>query len=107
MLNSLHWITREAKKTADNKPFYNIAEHIPELSELVAADGQMDGCWHESFRIFAIENLGVKTFDIEKLKQVLDAKRQGYQNTTNVLNYLASHNRDHLLAEARFRDIDQ
>ncbi|UNU25624.1 hypothetical protein D0A37_19025 [Microcoleus vaginatus HSN003] len=103
----LHWITREAKKTADKKPFYNIAEHIPELPELVAADGQMDGCWHESFRIFAIENLAGNTFDIEKLKQVLDAKQQGYQTTTNVINYLATHDRDHLLAEASFRDIDQ
>jgi 1,4-alpha-glucan branching enzyme len=30
------------------------------------------------------------TFDIEKLKQVLDAKQQGYQQTTNVINYLAT-----------------
>ncbi|MEG4419849.1 hypothetical protein QUA70_14875 [Microcoleus sp. LAD1_D5] len=74
----LHWITREAKKNASNKPFYNIAEHFPELPELVTADGPMDWCWHEIFRIFAIENLGAKTFDIEKLKQVLDAKQQGY-----------------------------
>ncbi|MEG4217741.1 alpha-amylase family glycosyl hydrolase [Microcoleus sp. Pol14C6] len=103
----LHWITREAKKTAGNKAFYNIAEHIPELPELVAADGPMDGCWHESFRIFAIENLAGKTFDMEKLKQVLEPKQQGYQTTTNAINYLASHDRDHLLAEASFRDIDR
>ncbi|MEG4251712.1 alpha-amylase family glycosyl hydrolase [Microcoleus sp. Pol10D4] len=102
----LHWITREAKKTAGDKPFYNIAEHIPELPELVAADGPMDGCWHESFRIFAIENLAGDTFDIEKLKQVLEPKQQGYQNTTNVINYLASHDRDHLLAEESFRTLD-
>lgn len=67
----------------------------------------MDGCWHESFRLFAIENLGGNTFDIEKLKQVLDATQQGYQKTTNVINYLASHHRDHLLAEASFRDLDR
>lgn len=103
----LHWITREAKKTAGDKPFYNIAEHIPELPELVAADGPMDGCWHESFRIFAIESLGTKTFDIDKLKQVLEPKQQGYQNTTNAINYLASHDRSHLLASASFRDIDR
>ena len=93
MLNSLNWITREAKKTAGNKSFYNIAEHIPELPKLVAADEPMDGCWHESFRIFAVENLGANTFDIEKLKQVLEPKQQGYQNTTNAINYLASDDR--------------
>ena len=65
------------------------------------------GCWHESFRIFARENLGGNTFDIEKLKLVLDAKQQGYQQTTNVINYLASHDRDHLLAAASFRTLDR
>jgi 1,4-alpha-glucan branching enzyme len=52
----------------------NIAEQILELPEFVAGDGPMDGCWHESIRIFARENLGGNTFDIEKLKQVLNAK---------------------------------
>jgi 1,4-alpha-glucan branching enzyme len=66
----------------------------------------MDGCWHESFRIFARENLAGNTFDIEKLKQVLDAKQLGYQKTINVINYLASHNRHDLLTEASFRTLD-
>ena len=66
----------------------------------------MDGCWHESFRIFARENLGGNSFDIEKLKQVLDAKQQGYPQTTNVINYLVSHDRHHLLATASFWTLD-
>jgi 1,4-alpha-glucan branching enzyme len=73
----------------------------------VAADGPMDRCWHESFRIFARENLAGNTFDIEKLKQVLEPKQQGYQITTNAINYLASHDCDHLLAEASFQDIEK
>jgi|GEM_PF-7088187 len=44
---------------------------------------------------------------MEKLKQVLDAKQQGYQQTTNVINYLASHDRHHLLATASFRTLDR
>lgn len=67
----------------------------------------MDGCWDESFRFFARENLAGNTFDIEKLKQVLDAKQQGYQKTINVINYLASHHRHHLLAAASFRTLDR
>jgi 1,4-alpha-glucan branching enzyme len=67
----------------------------------------MDGCWHESFCILARENLAGNTFDIEKLKQVLDAKQQGYQQTTNVINYLASHDRHHLLVAASFRTLDR
>ncbi len=66
----------------------------------------MDGCWHESFRSFARENLAGNTFNIEKLKQVLDGKQQGYQQKTNVINYLASHHRHRLLAAASFRALD-
>lgn len=66
----------------------------------------MDGCWRESFRIFALENLAGNSFEIPKLKQVLDATQQGYQNTTNVINYLASHDRNHLLAESSFESLD-
>jgi 1,4-alpha-glucan branching enzyme len=73
----------------------------------VAADGPMDGCWHESFRIFPARKSRGNTFDIEKLKQVLDAKQQGYQQTTNVINYLVSHHRHHLLAAESFRDLTE
>jgi len=65
----------------------------------------MDRCWDESFRIFARENLAWN-FDTEKLKQVLDAKQKSYQKTTNVINYLTSHHRHHLLAAASFRTLD-
>ncbi|WP_445240189.1 hypothetical protein [Microcoleus vaginatus] len=43
---------------------------------------------------------------MEKLKQVLELKQQGYQKVTNVINYLASHDRSHLLAEESFRTLD-
>ncbi|WP_445302239.1 alpha-amylase family glycosyl hydrolase [Microcoleus sp. F4-D5] len=65
----------------------------------------IDEC--QIFRIFARENLAGKTFDIEKLKQVLDGKQQGDRNTTNAIDYFASHDRDCLLAEASFRILDR
>jgi 1,4-alpha-glucan branching enzyme len=103
----LHWITQEATKAAGSKPFYNIAEHIPENPELVSENGPIEGCWHESFRMFVIENITGDTFDVERLKEVLDCKQQGYKTTTNVVNYLASHDRDHLMAEEGFRTLDK
>ena len=101
----LYWITNEAKKTAGNKPFYNIAEHIPDTASVVTPQGPMDSCWHESFRFFAIQEICGDAFDLEKLKEALDAKRQGYTGTTSVVNYLASHDRDHLMAELASRQI--
>lgn len=57
--------------------------------------------------MFVIENITGDTFDVERMKEVLDAKRQGYTTTTNVVNYLASHDRDHLMAEEGFRTLDK
>jgi 1,4-alpha-glucan branching enzyme len=102
----LHWIAEEAKQAAGGKPFYNIAEHIPEATCITCcAQGPMDACWHESFRIFAIEHLCSDNFNPEKLKEALDARRQGFGTSTNVVNYLASHDREHTLTELGDRGI--
>ncbi len=101
----LYWITDEARKTAGNKPFYNIAEHIPDTSSITTPQGPMDSCWHESFRFFVLQDISGDSFNIDKLKEAMDAKRQGYATATSVVNYLASHDRDHLMAELASRQI--
>jgi 1,4-alpha-glucan branching enzyme len=46
-----------------------------------------------------------ETFELEKLKEVLDPKRQGYGATTNVINYLATHDRERIFRELGDRGI--
>jgi len=101
----LFWITQEATKAAGNKPFYNIAEHIPEAICITQPDGPFEGCWHESFRIFAIEHICSDKFDLAKLKEALDGKFQGFAGATSVVNYLASHDRERTLTELGDRGI--
>ena len=101
----LDWLAKQAKKNAAPKPFYNIAEHIPDTSTIVSPEGPMDACWHESFRYFVIPLICGETFELEKLKEVLDPKRQGYETTTNVINYLATHDREHIFKELGDRGI--
>jgi 1,4-alpha-glucan branching enzyme len=38
-------------------------------------------------------------FDLNELKSAIDFKQQGYAKTTNVLNYLATHDREHMIVE--------
>ncbi|NEQ22983.1 MAG: alpha-amylase, partial [Microcoleus sp. SIO2G3] len=95
----LEWLGKEAKEAAANKPFYNIAEHIPDTSKIVHPKGPLDACWHESFHYFVIPQVCGTTFDLEKLKEVLNPKQQGYVVSTNVVNYLATHDREHLMRE--------
>lgn len=101
----LDWLAKEAKQAANHKPFYNIAEHIPDTNKVVSPQGPLDACWHESFRYFIIPLICGESFEIEKLKEVLDPKRQSYEKSTNVINYLATHDREHLMRELGNRDI--
>ncbi len=101
----MHWIVEEAKKTAGAKPFYNIAEHIPETPSITNIDGPMDGCWHDSFYHCVLAHICGDTFDLEQLKNVLDCKRQGFMGATNVVNYLTNHDHNHVLGELGDRSI--
>lgn len=95
----LHWITQQAREAAGSKPFYNIGEHIPENPSIAAGfEGPMDGIWHDSFRYFVVAHICGDTFELEKLKEVLDGKRQGYSDATNIVNYLSNHDHDRILA---------
>ncbi|MDZ8056111.1 MAG: alpha-amylase family glycosyl hydrolase [Aulosira sp. ZfuVER01] len=101
----MHWIVQEAKNAAGAKPFYNIAEHIPETTSITNIDGPMDGCWHDSFRHTVTVHICGDTFDLESLKDVIDAKRQGFMGATNVVNYLTNHDHDRLMVELGNRNI--
>ncbi len=101
----MHWIVQETKKTAGMKPFYNIAEHIPQDPAITNADGPMDGAWHENFYSAMIDHLCNEQFDLERLKSALDAKREGYLGATNVVNYLTNHDHNHLMYELGERGI--
>jgi 1,4-alpha-glucan branching enzyme len=95
----MHGIVSETKQIAGPKPFFNIAEHIPETSEITNSDGPMDGCWHTSFYHTMIDLLCKDQYDAERLKDVLDPKRQGFMGTANVVNYLSNHDQDRLMVK--------
>ena len=101
----MHWIVQEAKKAASMKPFYSIAEHIPETASITNVDGPMDGCWHDSYRYTLTVHICGDTFDLESLKDAIDCKRQGFMGATNVVNYLTNHDHNHIMAELADRDI--
>jgi 1,4-alpha-glucan branching enzyme len=101
----MHWIVDEAHKAAGDKPFYNVAEHIPETPDITNVEGPMDGCWHESFSHAITEHIFGETFDLEQLKDALNGKRQGYLGTENMVNYLTSHDQERLMVELAEREI--
>lgn len=101
----MHWIVEETKQVAGSKPFYNIAEHIPETPDLVGLEGPMDACWHESFYHTVLAHICGDSFEPEELKNVLDGKRQGFLGKTDVVNFYTNHDHNHLMAELGDRNI--
>ena len=101
----MHWIADQARQAASMKPFYNIAEHIPETPEITNADGPMDGCWHDSFYHTLIAHICGDRFELQQLKDVIDCKRQGFMGATNVVNYLTNHDHERLMVELGNRQI--
>ena len=101
----LDWLAHQSKKNTAPKPFYNIAEHIPDTSKITAPEGPLDACWHESFRYFVIPHICGETFEPEKLKEVLDPRRQGYATAINAINYLSTHDRERVFRELGDRGI--
>ncbi|BAY14817.1 alpha amylase catalytic region [Anabaenopsis circularis NIES-21] len=101
----LEWLAQQAKQSAAPKQFYNIAEHIPDTSTVVKPDGPLDACWHESFHYFIIPLICGDKFELEEVMSVLDPRKQGYATSINVINYLATHDRERLLRELGDRGI--
>ncbi len=95
----MYWVTREAKRVAGDKPFYTVAEYIPETPEVTGVDGPMDACWHDSFYHTLKEVMHGERVDFERLKNALDAKRTGFPGATNVINYLSNHDHNHVMAD--------
>ncbi|CAF0760794.1 unnamed protein product [Didymodactylos carnosus] len=95
----LHWVTKEAKKAAGSKPFYTVAEFLPDEPCITNIDGPMDGCWHDSFYWALRDCILQDNVDLERLKSVIDCRRQGFFGVSNVVNYIGNHDHDRLFVE--------
>jgi 1,4-alpha-glucan branching enzyme len=95
----MRWIVEQTKEAVPFKPFYNVAEFLPPEPGITGAEGPMDGCWHDFFLHTITGYLKTGECDMEAIKDVIDAKRKGFMQATNVVNYLSNHDHDRLLAK--------
>ena len=59
----------------------------------------MDGVWHDSFYWKIRESMVNESPDLDVLKDVIDGRRQGYKNITDLVNYNSNHDHDRLLVD--------
>jgi 1,4-alpha-glucan branching enzyme len=80
--------------------FYCVGEYLPDKPEYVISNnGPMDGLWHDSYYWKIREAMVTDNPNWEELKNVIDARRQGYKNITDIVNYQSNHDHDRLLVD--------
>jgi 1,4-alpha-glucan branching enzyme len=109
-------------KVAKRKPFFTVAEHIPEDPAITGyPKGPMIAAWHDAlsnqFRATAMqrEYEGAQPFDLDALAKILNPATNGYGSGNHTVNFLGNHDhkrilRDiadtvHIFGDAAFRRV--
>ncbi len=100
------WLNDEAHQRTGFKPFFTIAEHLPQDPAITGPDGPIDAAWHDNFyRQLNCTVLGVphddhEPFNTTELLRVLNAKTDGFVSNYKTVRYLNKHDQErtkHLL----------
>jgi len=85
-------VRETAKSHAGGKPFYIVAEHIPEDPSIAGPEAPADGAWHQHFEAVTAKTLcEAEGWSAEELLKVLDPRNDGYISPGRVVNYIESH----------------
>jgi 1,4-alpha-glucan branching enzyme len=79
------------------KPFYTIAEHIPQDPAITKPAGPLDSAWHDNFYHVMRAMLMGSSTSIADVMRVLDPNGEGFASAYNVINYLETHDKDRIL----------
>lgn len=93
----LKWISERAQYVSGAKPFFNIAEQIPDDPSLLQANHNLSSCWHDTFCHVIRDALCGNPIDPEEIKNAIDGRRRGYSNSLQLINYLSNHDQPRLL----------
>jgi 1,4-alpha-glucan branching enzyme len=99
----LGWLHSEIFQHIKGKPFYTIAENIPQDPSIAGPNGPLDGAWHENYRQQVMATVlgqardGREPYDLEGLAGVLDPRNDGFSGAFNVVNYLDNHDQERVM----------
>lgn len=93
----IRWFTEEAHNRSGYKPFFTIAEHLPQDAAITEPQGPVDAAWHDNFyRQLNCTVLGIpyedhEPFDTTEVLRVLNARNDGFESNYNIIHYLTNH----------------
>jgi 1,4-alpha-glucan branching enzyme len=97
------WFHDEAYRRTGFKPFFTIAEHIPQDPKVAGPDSATDAAWHDLFyRQLNCTVLGIpyedhEPFDTTELLRVLNAKTDGFATNYSAIHYINNHDQERTL----------
>ncbi len=96
----LHWFGDETHNRAGMKPFFTVAEHLPQDPSVTGVDGPLDAAWHDSFfaqvrcTVLGIPVNGMEPFNTDAVLRALDARNDGFDSNYNAVRYQNSHDHE-------------
>ena len=90
----LRWLSEEARKGEGFKPFYTIAEHIPQDATIAGVDGPMDAAWHDNFYHQLTAVILGNNLNSDDVVRVLDVRQDGFASPYNTIHYLNNHDQE-------------
>ena len=95
----LGWLDQKGYEVSGERPFVTIAESMPPSPDVVKPDGPVDSCWNVNFHYAMKELLCGEDVTVDKIKDCVDPRRQGFSDQLQVINYLTSHDHNHTMAD--------
>jgi 1,4-alpha-glucan branching enzyme len=99
----LDWMHDKVHEYINFKPFYTIAEHVPQDPTIAGPNGPMDAAWHENFSkqlmctILGIPKDGREPFNTTALFDGLDGRREGFIDVYHTIQYIDNHDQDRIM----------
>ena len=99
----LKWLHEEIFQYIKHKPFYTIAENIPQDPTVAGPNGPLDAAWHENWSqqmvatTLGVDYNGKEPFNIDAIVDVMDPDRDGFGGAFNVVNYLDNHDHERVM----------
>ncbi len=84
-------VRSQSEALSGGKPFYVVAEQIPEDPSIAGPDAPADGAWHQRFENAVINVLTSDGDHGGELLEALQPLNHGYVSPARVVNYVESH----------------
>jgi 1,4-alpha-glucan branching enzyme len=99
----LDWLHDEIFRHIKVKPFYTIAENIPQDPSIAGPNGPLDAAWHENFKqqlaatVIGVTKDGREPFNLDALGAVMNPATDGFSGAFNVVNYIDNHDHNRIM----------